>query len=106
LLKEIEMKNIFNAGLFSRKKEGEGQQEESRHQTLRIPAGKLRLMPAWGYVVSASALGLSAGRLPASLQTEDFIGNGCAFRLFQRNSEGAGIYLQELGSTVLTILNE
>lgn len=100
------MKKLFNGSFSSSKKEDERHQTESRGQILKIPAGQLRLTPGWGYSVSASALGLSSDRLPAVLHTEDFIGNGYAFRLFQRNSEGAGIYLQELGSTVLAVLNE
>jgi hypothetical protein len=100
------MKKLFSAGLSGIRKEGERHQTESRGQILTIPAGQLRLTSGWGYSVSASALGLSPDRLPAVLRSEDFIGNGYAFRLFQRNAEGAGIYLQELGSTVLAVLNE
>lgn len=100
------MKKILNGSPSLRNKEGAKQRTETGQKPFKIPAGKLRLTPGWGYVVSASALGVSMGNLPAVLEAEEFIGNGYGFRLFQRNSEGSGIYLQELGSTVLTVVKE
>ncbi len=100
------MKKIFPVSPFFRKKESEGKRTDPGQKTLKIPAGHLRLTPGWGYVVAASALGVTMESLPELLEAEDFVGNGYAFRLFQRNGEGSGIYLQELGSTVLTVVEE